>query len=497
MTNQSNAGDGTVVIEGVGGRDPWPAPAVVVLIALPLVTVFTALAAWWGVDHIEDQLVEEAREDFADNGLDPDLWDIDFDYRDGDAWGPLPEGVSERDAEGYVDHRLLRDFDVHQRGTVGDSSAADGSGADDSGDDVVELVGTDVQVRLVDGVITLIGTVPSDAHRQELLDAAATVVGADNVVDELVVADGEAGDGADARISALAAALGAAGAVDDLTFTLTDTSLDVSGTISAARADALNDALSAADGANLEAGSDLDVVALGSTEVTAAYDGETITLTGTVLSEAQRSALLAAAAEVVGSDNVIDELTVLDADPLVDGADDRVAEMAAALAGIAENGLGPVDSATATLTDDALNISQSGGDDGLADDTEINELQVELDGLAAEIRENVVFATGSDILDAGATATLDKVVDAMNRHPLPVVEIVGHTDSTGNADANRTLSGARAQAVVDYLISQGIDAERLQSRGAGADEPIADNGTADGRAQNRRVELTAAAAFDG
>ena len=489
MTNQSNAGDGTVVIEGVGGRDPWPAPAVVVLIALPLVTVFTALAAWWGVDHIEDQLVEEAREDFEANGLDPDLWDIDFDYRDGDAWGPLPEGVSERDAEGYVDHRLLRDFDVHQRGTVGDSSAADGSGADDSGDDVVELVGTDVQVRLVDGVITLIGTVPSDAHRQELLDAAAAVVGAGNVVDELVVADGEAGDGADARISALAAALGAAGAVDDLTFTLTDTSLDVSGTISAARADALNDALSAADGANLEAGSDLDVVALGSTEVTAAYDGETITLTGTVLSEAQRSALLAAAAEVVGSDNVIDELTVLDADPLVDGADDRVAEMAAGIASLAEGSGG-----NAFLTDDGVTVEIDGG---LADDTEINELQVELDGLAAEIRENVVFATGSDILDAGATATLDKVVDAMNRHPLPVVEIVGHTDSTGNADANRTLSGARAQAVVDYLISQGIDAERLQSRGAGADEPIADNGTADGRAQNRRVELTAAAAFDG
>ena len=489
MTNQSNAGDGTVVIEGVGGRDPWPAPAVVVLIALPLVTVFTALAAWWGVDHIEDQLVEEAREDFADNGLDPDLWDIDFDYRDGDAWGPLPEGVSERDAEGYVDHRLLRDFDVHQRGTVGDSSAADGSGADDSGDDVVELVGTDVQVRLVDGVITLIGTVPSDAHRQELLDAAAAVVGAGNVVDELVVADGEAGDGADARISALAAALGAAGAVDDLTFTLTDRSLDVSGTISAARADALNDALSAADGANLEAGSDLDVVALGSTEVTAAYDGETITLTGTVLSEAQRSALLAAAAEVVGSDNVIDELTVLDAEALVDGADDRVAEMAAGIASLAEGSGG-----NAFLTDDGVTVEIDGG---LADDTEINELQVELDGLAAEIRENVVFATGSDILDAGATATLDKVVDAMNRHPLPVVEIVGHTDSTGNADANRTLSGARAQAVVDYLISQGIDAERLQSRGAGADEPIADNGTADGRAQNRRVELTAAAAFDG
>ncbi|MEM8706656.1 MAG: OmpA family protein [Actinomycetota bacterium] len=489
MTNQSNAG-GTVVIEGAGGRDPWPGPAILLLIALPLVAVFTALAAWWGVDHIEDQLVAEAREDFEDNGLDPDLWDIDFDYRDGDAWGPLPEGVSERDAERFVDHRLLRDFDVHQRGTVDDPSAAD-SDTDDMGDDeVVDLVGTDVQARLVDGVMTLSGTVPSEAHRQELLDAAAAAVGAENVVDELVVADGGAGDGASARISALAAALGAAGAADDLTFTLTDTSLNIDGTISAARADALNAALSTADGAGLEAGSDLNVVPLGSTDATAAYDGETITLTGTVLNEAQRDQLIAAATAAVGADNVVDELTVLNADPLVDGADDRIAEAAAGIGDLTEGSGGNV-----FLTDEGVTVEIEFGE--LADEVQIDELQVELDGLAAEIRENVVFATGSDVLDAGATATLDKVVDAMTRHPLPVVEIVGHTDSTGDADANRALSGARAQAVVDYLISQGIDAERLQSRGAGADEPIADNGTADGRAQNRRVELTAAAAFDG
>lgn len=85
----------------------------------------------------------------------------------------------------------------------------------------------------------------------------------------------------------------------------------------------------------------------------------------------------------------------------------------------------------------------------------------------------------------------------MNRHPLPVVEVSGHTDSTGDPDANRALSGARAQAVVDYLVAQGIQVERLQSRGAGADEPIADNDTDEGRAQNRRVELTALAEFIG
>lgn len=499
MSDESKppSGEGTVVIDGVGGREPWPAAAVFLLIGVPLMAIFVALASWWGIDHIEDQLEDEAREDFAANGLDPDDFEIDFDYRDGDAWGPLPAGVSERDAEQYVDHRLLNDFDVHQRGTssdAGDSAddadAADGDAAtEDDGDDVA-LIGTDVTAELVDGTLVLRGTVPSEGHRQTLLDAAADLVGADNVVDELVVGDGDATAGADGRIDALAAAMRAAGPRDALTFALTDTSLDVSGTISSARSDAVQ---AAVDGADVDGSVDFDIVALGSTDVTASLDGEALRLTGTVLNEAQRERLLAAAAEAVGADNVIDELEVLDAEALVDGADARVDQLADA---IGEIGTGTA--VGAVLSDEGVEILAAPEfGDAVADDDQINELQVELDGLAAEIRENVVFATGSDVLDAGATATLDKVVAAMNRHPLPVVEISGHTDSTGNADSNRALSGARAQAVVDYLAAQGIDVARLQSRGAGADEPIADNDTDEGRAQNRRVELTAAAEFVG
>ena len=217
-------------------------------------------------------------------------------------------------------------------------------------------------------------------------------------------------------------------------------------------------------------------------------------LSGTVLTEAQRDLLIAAAQDAVGADNVIDDLVVLGADPLVPGADARVAELAEGIARFAD---GPT--VGAFLTDDGVEYEEFDDEfgDAPADEAQINELQIELDELAAEIRENVVFATGSEVLDAGATATLDKVVDAMNRHPLPVVEVSGHTDSTGDPDAKRALSGARAQAVVDYLVAQGIQVERLQSRGAGADEPIADNDTDEGRAQNRRVELTALAEFIG
>jgi len=70
------------------------------------------------------------------------------------------------------------------------------------------------------------------------------------------------------------------------------------------------------------------------------------------------------------------------------------------------------------------------------------------------------------------------------------VEVAGHTDNTGTADHNQTLSEGRAKAVVDALVKDyGIDAARLQAKGYGATKPVAPNDTDDGRAKNRRVEL--------
>jgi OOP family OmpA-OmpF porin len=69
------------------------------------------------------------------------------------------------------------------------------------------------------------------------------------------------------------------------------------------------------------------------------------------------------------------------------------------------------------------------------------------------------------------------------------VEVAGHTSSTGPAEYNQVLSERRAQSVADYLISTGLNADRFTVRGYGESEPVADNGTAQGRALNRRVEL--------
>ena len=94
----------------------------------------------------------------------------------------------------------------------------------------------------------------------------------------------------------------------------------------------------------------------------------------------------------------------------------------------------------------------------------------------------------SDIRD-DTKPILDDAVAILKRYPEIKVEVAGHTDSVGTDEYNEGLSGRRAQSVMDYFISNGIDAGRLSSKGYGESDPIADNNTVEGRADNRRVEL--------
>ncbi|MBX3257551.1 MAG: OmpA family protein [Chitinophagaceae bacterium] len=104
--------------------------------------------------------------------------------------------------------------------------------------------------------------------------------------------------------------------------------------------------------------------------------------------------------------------------------------------------------------------------------------------------KNVFFATGSSKLLAKSNKSLDEVAKILNEDPNLKLDIEGHTDNTGKPDKNQVLSEARAKAVLDYLTTKGgIDPDRLVSAGFGQDQPIADNKTAAGRAQNRRVDL--------
>ena len=107
---------------------------------------------------------------------------------------------------------------------------------------------------------------------------------------------------------------------------------------------------------------------------------------------------------------------------------------------------------------------------------------------AGAVLLKVNFATGSSVIPEADKAGLNEFAVGAKKGGLKG-EISGHTDNTGNAAANVSLSDARAKAVVAYLVKQGVAANALTAKGYGADKPIADNATADGRARNRRVEF--------
>jgi len=103
---------------------------------------------------------------------------------------------------------------------------------------------------------------------------------------------------------------------------------------------------------------------------------------------------------------------------------------------------------------------------------------------------NIFFNTASYELLPTSNAELDKLTALLKSNPTLRIELGGHTDNVGADAANMTLSDQRAQAVRDFVIAQGIDASRITAKGYGETKPVATNDTEEGRAQNRRTEVT-------
>jgi outer membrane protein OmpA-like peptidoglycan-associated protein len=109
-------------------------------------------------------------------------------------------------------------------------------------------------------------------------------------------------------------------------------------------------------------------------------------------------------------------------------------------------------------------------------------------GTVITLSGGVLFESGKAEILPGAQDQLGRVAAYLKNSPRPVV-IEGYTDSRGSSSKNQALSERRAQAVTDYLTSQGVPRDRIRSVGKGASSPIASNSSASGRAQNRRVEI--------
>ncbi len=109
--------------------------------------------------------------------------------------------------------------------------------------------------------------------------------------------------------------------------------------------------------------------------------------------------------------------------------------------------------------------------------------------ILVNLPEGVTFDVGSYTLRPEFRATLDKVAESLKQYPNSLIDVYGHTDSTGSDAFNQTLSENRARTVANYLSMQGVNAARLRSQGYGETLPVADNATEEGRRKNRRVEI--------
>jgi outer membrane protein OmpA-like peptidoglycan-associated protein len=137
----------------------------------------------------------------------------------------------------------------------------------------------------------------------------------------------------------------------------------------------------------------------------------------------------------------------------------------------------------------ALIDSEKRTSDAMAELAALATLKEETRGLVVTLSGGVLFRSAESILLPSAQVKLDQVAKALLAIPARNLIVEGHTDSRGSDSYNQGLSQRRANAVHDYLVKRGYPADRIQSIGRGKGNPIADNASPEGRANNRRVEI--------
>jgi outer membrane protein OmpA-like peptidoglycan-associated protein len=150
----------------------------------------------------------------------------------------------------------------------------------------------------------------------------------------------------------------------------------------------------------------------------------------------------------------------------------------------------------------AVGGAAAGGYVGYKMDEQIKELKettagsgvdvTEVDGgeaILVNLPDGVTFDVGSAVIQPNFRTTLDSVGNNLVQYPNSIIDVYGHTDSTGSDAFNQRLSEQRAQSVTNYMVSRGVASTRIRWQGYGETQPIADNGTDFGRARNRRVEI--------
>jgi len=455
---------------------------------------------------VQHKLDSQTRYRLQQAGINPATLQFDWDYRDLTVSGYLPQSVTHQQfativrgsensrsslfAQGIRNLRL--DIDI----------ASPTTGIEES---------LSVEVRSDGNVATLEGVVKDDAQRSLLVNAMLAG-GVDDIYDNLDISGGIASPLLNEKILLLANILKESGPARATRTEVKMTDVDLYYRISAidkASAQAIEKAATVkvddfriTGGVDLPGNKHLDILARA--------DGENITFTGTIGSEAQRRRLLFAAGEAIGGRQVIDQLTL---DHAVFGTVDLMLQIEGVAAVVSR--FAPGITGQVSLKGTELSVQANAGSEAVrnyllastakaksaglsvsenivlalpVDDT--RALQAELDKLISEVRDSVVFASGDSDLSQDAKRTLDKVAAHINNYTDLLVEIEGHTDNVGRAKVNEQLSQSRANAVRNYLAQSAGDGSRLIAVGYGHRRPLEDNDTAEGRQANRRVHFT-------
>lgn len=147
-----------------------------------------------------------------------------------------------------------------------------------------------------------------------------------------------------------------------------------------------------------------------------------------------------------------------------------------------------VGGAAGTLIGSKMDKQKKALEEQLAKDAKIESIN---DGQAIRVTfdSGILFATGKSQLNDASKTSLRKLAQNLAQNPQTNIQIVGHTDNTGSDRVNDPLSVSRATSVYNYLLGQSVASTRMAYEGQGSRAPIADNSTAAGRQENRRVEI--------
>ena len=167
---------------------------------------------------------------------------------------------------------------------------------------------------------------------------------------------------------------------------------------------------------------------------------------------------------------------------VIAGKDAKAAAIGAAIGGAVGAGAGAIVGSKMDKQKAELEALENAKVEAITDSNDLMGLKVTFDNA-------ILFATNSSTLSPASKSSLEKFAQTLKNTADTDVTIFGHTDNTGTYDVNQRVSNERAKAVADFLLGAGIQSSRLSTIGKAYDDPIADNGTADGRAQNRRVEI--------